>query len=281
MEAPTERALEAFRDKVRILREENKGVAAARNVLCEHAHGEILAFIDADDLWHPSYLEAQQKLFQDHPTACAYFAWHVSFPGYGTHAWDPELESSQNSVDVLGPLEFLNRYNTNTGQFASMSYCCLRREVLARIGSAPFRLRGCEDSYLCTLLPLFGHVAFNPKALVAYRVTDSSTSVDRLKKFGLWVQVFELLERRYKESGERTLETAFRAVFASKRRQYGKLLMAAERFPEARQQFRHSLQNSAARSSLVKSGLLFLATYLPRFLQPKRPPLQRRWREQS
>lgn len=48
----------AARDKrVRLIQQENQGVAAARNRAIEHSRGEWIAPLDADDLWHPRNLE--------------------------------------------------------------------------------------------------------------------------------------------------------------------------------------------------------------------------------
>src|SRR5438132_615851 len=39
--------------RIRMVRQANAGVAVARNAGVSRSHGATLAFIDADDLWHP------------------------------------------------------------------------------------------------------------------------------------------------------------------------------------------------------------------------------------
>jgi glycosyltransferase involved in cell wall biosynthesis len=45
--------------RLRLLRQENSGVAAARNLGAANTNADYLAFIDADDLWAPAKIEVQ------------------------------------------------------------------------------------------------------------------------------------------------------------------------------------------------------------------------------
>lgn len=54
----------------RVIRhEENRGISAARNAGMRAADSEFLAFMDADDVLHPLYLETLVRLLQDNPEA--------------------------------------------------------------------------------------------------------------------------------------------------------------------------------------------------------------------
>src|SRR3954453_22349261 len=60
--------LEAYGDRVRVVRaERNGGPAAARNLALSHAGGELVAFLDADDRWLPHYLETQVARYDAEP----------------------------------------------------------------------------------------------------------------------------------------------------------------------------------------------------------------------
>jgi glycosyltransferase involved in cell wall biosynthesis len=69
--------------RIRVLTMERPGGAAhARNRGLEVARGEIIAFLDDDDVWHPAYLEAQVAHLDAHPMGTLSYTDHIEIhPG--------------------------------------------------------------------------------------------------------------------------------------------------------------------------------------------------------
>ena len=61
--------------RFRLISQENRGLAGARNRGIEEARGELLAFLDADDLWHPTKLEQQVEALETDPKLGLAYTW--------------------------------------------------------------------------------------------------------------------------------------------------------------------------------------------------------------
>lgn len=86
----------------------NSGSPCARNVGLRHAHGEFVAFIDADDRWRPRKLETQLALLRAEPSVGVVFSDFVRFTEHGflpnQFTFYPELSSLsvRSSLDGRG-----------------------------------------------------------------------------------------------------------------------------------------------------------------------------------
>lgn len=61
--------LDAYQDQIITIRQENQGVSAARNKGIASASGELLSFLDSDDLWLPDKLFYQVNFFKENKDA--------------------------------------------------------------------------------------------------------------------------------------------------------------------------------------------------------------------
>jgi glycosyltransferase involved in cell wall biosynthesis len=88
-------AIKQFDSSVTLIRKPNGGAASARNLGIEHAQGEWIAFLDADDYWEPSKLERQLA-----------FSTGVGLVG---GRWYAEAPGKPRSVAKIGHPEFFGR----------------------------------------------------------------------------------------------------------------------------------------------------------------------------
>lgn len=67
--------------RIQVLSQANTGPGAARNRGIACAHGELFAFLDADDEWRPEYLLSAIKTFEEHKEIAATTCGYVEYPG--------------------------------------------------------------------------------------------------------------------------------------------------------------------------------------------------------
>jgi glycosyltransferase involved in cell wall biosynthesis len=272
----TRTILESYKPRVKVLSQPNSGVAPTRNALVARAQGDLIAFLDSDDLWHPRYLETQRRIFELHPQAAASFIAHTNFTGIVDYSWERRWVDQELSLEVFIGSDFLERHRTAPGHFV-LSFSCIPRRLLQSLGNEPFKVSSIEDVYICWLLPFCGSIVFaSAPHLGAYRGVEGSLSSNRLRCAGLEVGVFELLEERYSAAAP-DMAKEFEIAFHSKRRTYAKILIGVGQLAAAREQLLISLKrsSSAVNSSARKSLALLAASYLPKSLQPKWPSVDR------
>jgi glycosyltransferase involved in cell wall biosynthesis len=109
----------SYGDRVRVVRQPNSGAPAARNLGLEAARGELIAFLDADDLWHREKLVRQSARFVARPEL------EVSVTHLQTF-WVPELRAEAERFRDHPLSQPQPGYVTQT--------MLARRAVFARVG---------------------------------------------------------------------------------------------------------------------------------------------------
>ncbi|MBA2380383.1 MAG: glycosyltransferase family 2 protein, partial [Blastocatellia bacterium] len=115
---------ESFGGPVRVIRQSNRGEGGARNRGIREGKGEVIAFLDADDLWSSKKIEHQLKYLDKHPEIGAVTTNVAVFQG-ATIVRSSCLEDE--FFRRLRPIDFLTSYYLN--QSASVVRTELMRSV--------------------------------------------------------------------------------------------------------------------------------------------------------
>jgi glycosyltransferase involved in cell wall biosynthesis len=161
----TPHLLDSYGDRIRVLRQANAGQAAARNYGAREAHGELLAFLDSDDLWDPDKIARQVTLLARFPEALATYCDHRTIDAQGHPlASSAALAHPRPSGDILRAL-LLGSCIITPG------LVLLRRRAFDVTGGfdETALMRGHEDYALLLRLATQGSFIYSPDTLVSYR----------------------------------------------------------------------------------------------------------------
>jgi glycosyltransferase involved in cell wall biosynthesis len=158
--------------RVRLVRQTNRGLAGARNRGIEEARAEFVAPIDADDVWHPQFLEQCVTALESEPPAPFAYAYVFRMDEDGRllpflgHRTPPRH-------DVVG-LITLNSVSCG-------SAAVFRRGAVLAAGGydeamAARQLHGAEDWKLIVTLASKAMPVLIPRHLVGYRLDARSMS---------------------------------------------------------------------------------------------------------
>jgi glycosyltransferase involved in cell wall biosynthesis len=121
-------------DEIQIHRHaRNRGISAARNTGIENATGELIAFLDDDDIWRPEKIEKQvSRMESEDRQICYTWMERVDENGNVTGGWWPTA-SGMIQQDAL-----------KTG-FPAPSAFCMSKEALTEVGGFDESLTILED----------------------------------------------------------------------------------------------------------------------------------------
>lgn len=169
--------------RIRYIYQENQGLSAARNTGIRAASSDIIALLDADDVWVSDYLESMLASFEKTPEAVAVYCGFKYIDENGTEVGLP-------SNKVVPPGEFREYYSAN-GNWLVPSGVVFRKVVAQDSGCFDESLRAVEDAYLWSKMSQRGLFIGVPRPLVGYRRHAANMSSDPQRMVSSNYQILE------------------------------------------------------------------------------------------
>lgn len=153
---------------IRISPEETKGSNHARNLGIRAAAGEIVAFLDDDDVWLPGKISAQAAFLQQHPKAGA-----VSCDWYDVHCFSSKEYRYRHGM----------HFNKGKNEFFITSYLsvtsgiAVRRVILEAIGGFDEQMPAKQEYELSCRIAMACGIGLIKKPLFEYYHYESGSCI--------------------------------------------------------------------------------------------------------
>jgi len=184
----TRSAMASFIDpRIRFMEHRNGGPAYTRNQGMRESRGDLIAFLDSDDLWAADKLAKQVTLFESDPAVGVVYSQRKT------------IDENGNCIDGFRPRLYsgwiLDRLYVDN--FVCMSSVVMRRAVLVKVGFLDERLRMSEDFDYWLRAACFFPFAFVDEPLVSYRIHGDQVSRQTEVRIKTVWEIRERFDRNY------------------------------------------------------------------------------------
>lgn len=166
--------------RIRVVRQANAGVSAARNRGIAEAKGEYVALLDGDDLWKPEYLATQVALI-DKYSECDIFAVNYEFRNASGNTYNTII----NRLPFYGADGLLQNY-FEVASFSNpplwTSAIVLKKTAIYAINGFPVGIKSGEDLITWARLACRYKIAFSRKVEAVFVFDHAVFNEDQRKR---------------------------------------------------------------------------------------------------
>ena len=156
--------------RVRLISQENQGIAIARNTGILNSKGEYIALLDHDDLWEATKLDKQLQVFESNPSLGLVSTWTIFFD---------DKDNSELSIDkTVYPTGDVSRIAILKQLIMSASCPMIHRKCFDAVGLFDPDLSGADDWDMWVRIAFKYPFGLVQEPLVRYRVHANNTSKD-------------------------------------------------------------------------------------------------------
>jgi len=259
------KALEPYYDRIIFIDKlNNSGTSATRNFASEQARADIIAFLDADDIWHPTFLEELLafKSAGDYQMAYADAETFGAFQEFGSDllSTNPEQGTITRQQLILGKCHILP-----SGTL---------------IDAIPFRRSGGFDPGVKRTedFDLWMHLAFDgvkigylKKILFRFRLRPGSGAGDSLQRIERCRDVWRILQQKLPFTAEENAQIEINVAHeeAALTRAQGRLAINERDWRTARKKFRTAYKMAGELGLPVKHRVKMLGIWLALNVYPQ------------
>lgn len=154
--------------RIRLIRQANAGVSAARNLGIAEARGEYIALLDADDEWCPEYLATIAALIRKYPQ-CDVFATNYSHVDSNGKTFPTILRKLPFDGDDGILYNYFEVASVSSPPICSICITALK-EVFQSVGGFPLGIKSGEDLLTWARLAARYKIAYSKKPLAVFKV---------------------------------------------------------------------------------------------------------------
>jgi len=195
-------------DRVHLIAKENGGQASGFNAAYTRSKGELVCFLDSDDLFRLNKLECMVEAYQHAPNA-----------GFGVHR--VQRVNKRRKSQGVWPLgsrlpqgwhaERMLKDGGALGYMPPTSGLSLHRSVAERIFPLPEHFRVCADQVIIRLAPLLTEITRRQEVLAEYRLHDANSyersrmTAESIQREVIMCQDLWIVQHKFLESIDSTV----------------------------------------------------------------------------